>query len=74
MLDRRGGCDHGSKLVGGNSGGCCVSSCKLWCRKFGLDANTVDFIGHSLALHRDDRFLSEPALDFVKRVKVCRTS
>ncbi|XP_024359967.1 guanosine nucleotide diphosphate dissociation inhibitor 1 [Physcomitrium patens] len=38
--------------------------------KFGLDANTVDFIGHSLALHRDDRFLSEPALDFVKRVKL----
>ena len=22
--------------------------------KFGLDQNTVDFIGHALALHRDD--------------------
>ena len=40
------------------------------CSKYGLDANTIDFIGHSLALHRDDRFLSEPALDTVKRVKV----
>ena len=23
-------------------------------QKFGLDQNTVDFIGHALALHRDD--------------------
>lgn len=46
------------------------SLCKRPCRKFGLDANTIDFVGHSLALHRDDRFLTEPALDTVKRVKV----
>jgi len=39
-------------------------------RKFGLDDNTVDFIGHALALHRDDRYLNEPALDTVKRMKV----
>lgn len=38
--------------------------------KYGIDDNTIDFIGHSLALHRDDRFLSEAALDTVKRVKV----
>ncbi|KAL5069030.1 hypothetical protein RYX36_019917, partial [Vicia faba] len=38
--------------------------------KFGLDDNTVDFIGHALALHRDDRYLSEPALDTVKRMKL----
>ncbi|GJT73055.1 retrotransposon-related protein [Tanacetum coccineum] len=25
--------------------------------KYGLDDNTVDFIGHALALHRDDRYL-----------------
>jgi hypothetical protein len=30
----------------------------------------VDFIGHALALHRDDRYLDEPALDTVKRMKV----
>ena len=23
--------------------------------KFGLDQNTVDFVGHALALHRDDK-------------------
>lgn len=40
------------------------------CRKYGLDDNTVDFIGHALALHRDDNYLKEPALDTVKRMKV----
>lgn len=39
-------------------------------RKYGLDDNTVDFIGHAIALHRDDRYLNEPALDTVKRMKV----
>ncbi|PON84751.1 Rab GDI protein [Trema orientale] len=38
--------------------------------KYGLDDNTVDFIGHALALYRDDAYLDEPALDFVKRVKL----
>jgi len=40
-------------------------------RKHGLSDDTIDFIGHALALHRDDRYLSEPALDTVKRMKVC---
>lgn len=39
-------------------------------RKYGLDDNTIDFIGHALALHRDDRYLNEPAYDTVKRMKV----
>ncbi|TQD71813.1 hypothetical protein C1H46_042646 [Malus baccata] len=38
--------------------------------KYGLDDNTVDFIGHALALHRDDRYLNEPAIDTVKRMKL----
>lgn len=42
----------------------------LFIRKYGLDDNTVDFIGHALALHRDDRYLDKPALDTVKRMKV----
>lgn len=25
--------------------------------KYGLDQNTVDFIGHALALHRDDEYV-----------------
>jgi hypothetical protein len=38
--------------------------------KYGLSEDTVDFIGHALALHRDDRYLDEPALDTVKRMKL----
>ena len=40
------------------------------CRKYGLEDDTIDFIGHALALHRDDNYLDEPAKDFVERVKV----
>ncbi|XP_050204339.1 guanosine nucleotide diphosphate dissociation inhibitor At5g09550-like [Mercurialis annua] len=38
--------------------------------KYGLDDNTVDFIGHALALQLDDSYLDEPAMDFVKRMKL----
>eukprot|EP00245_Coleochaete_scutata_P010245 TRINITY_DN3554_c0_g1_i1.p1 TRINITY_DN3554_c0_g1~~TRINITY_DN3554_c0_g1_i1.p1 ORF type:complete len:464 (-),score=113.88 TRINITY_DN3554_c0_g1_i1:629-2020(-) len=38
--------------------------------KFGLEENTVDFIGHALALYRNDEYLSQPAYDMVKRVKL----
>lgn len=41
-----------------------------WCRKYGLDDNTVDFIGHALALYKDDSYLEQPAIDFVQKVKV----
>ena len=43
-------------------------------RKYGLDDNTVDFIGHELALHLDDTYLDQPTIDFVKRVKVLSSS
>ncbi|XP_043816745.1 guanosine nucleotide diphosphate dissociation inhibitor At5g09550 isoform X4 [Manihot esculenta] len=38
--------------------------------KYGLEDDTIDFIGHALALHQDDSYLDQPALDFVKRMKV----
>ncbi|KAG1339207.1 guanosine nucleotide diphosphate dissociation inhibitor [Cocos nucifera] len=38
--------------------------------KYGLEDNTVDFIGHALALHRDDSYLDDPAIDTVKRMKL----
>ncbi|XP_047312017.1 guanosine nucleotide diphosphate dissociation inhibitor At5g09550 [Impatiens glandulifera] len=38
--------------------------------KYGLDDDTIDFIGHALSLHKDDSYLDQPALDFVKRVKL----
>ncbi|KAL7600810.1 hypothetical protein Lser_V15G21924 [Lactuca serriola] len=39
-------------------------------KKYGLDDNTVDFIGHALALYRDDSYLDQSAIDFIKRVKL----
>ncbi|WOL14892.1 guanosine nucleotide diphosphate dissociation inhibitor [Canna indica] len=38
--------------------------------KYGLDDNTVDFIGHALALHIDDSYLDKPAIHTIKRIKV----
>ncbi|KAG0467525.1 hypothetical protein HPP92_018488 [Vanilla planifolia] len=38
--------------------------------KYGLDDNTIDFIGHALALHRDDGYLDQPAINTIKRMKL----
>ncbi|KAK3185159.1 hypothetical protein Dsin_032445 [Dipteronia sinensis] len=38
--------------------------------KYGLEDDTIDFIGHALALHIDDSYLDQPAMDFVKRMKL----
>ncbi|TVT97416.1 hypothetical protein EJB05_57332 [Eragrostis curvula] len=41
-------------------------------RKYGLDDNTIDFIGHAVALHRDDSYLAEPAIDTLYAESVSR--
>lgn len=38
--------------------------------KYGLEDDTIDFIGHALALHLDDSYLDQPAMDFVRRMKL----
>ncbi|XP_021860774.1 guanosine nucleotide diphosphate dissociation inhibitor At5g09550-like [Spinacia oleracea] len=38
--------------------------------KYGLEDDTIDFIGHALALYLDDSYLDQPAIDFVKRMKL----
>ncbi|WZZ30339.1 hypothetical protein YC2023_013740 [Brassica napus] len=38
--------------------------------KYGLEDDTIDFIGHALALHNDDDYLDQPAMDFVMRIKL----
>jgi len=35
---------------------------------FQLEPDTVDFIGHALALYHDDEYLDQPALETVKRI------
>ncbi len=39
-------------------------------KKYGLDENTCDFVGHALALYRDDSYLTRPCLEAVKRIKL----
>jgi len=38
--------------------------------KFGLADDTVDFIGHALALHTDDEYLNQPAKESILKIKL----
>lgn len=38
--------------------------------KFGLDKNTQDFTGHALALFLNDDYISEPAANLIRRIKL----
>ena len=38
--------------------------------KYGLAAETVEFIGHALALKTNERYLDEPAIELVKAVRL----
>lgn len=39
-------------------------------KKFELEPNTVDFIGHAVALYINDDFLNRPALEAVEKIKL----
>jgi Rab GDP dissociation inhibitor len=39
-------------------------------KKFKLEENTIDFLGHAVALYRDDDYLNQPAIDTLKRVQL----
>ena len=39
-------------------------------KKFSLEANTIDFVGHALAMYRDDSFLDQPAIDAINKIKL----
>eukprot|EP00127_Corallochytrium_limacisporum_P000863 Clim_evm6s28 gene=Clim_evmTU6s28 len=38
--------------------------------KFGIDGNTIDFTGHSLALYSDDSYLNRPCRETIVRMKL----
>lgn len=39
-------------------------------KKHGLDENTWDFVGHALALYRDDNYLSRPCRETILKIKL----
>jgi Rab GDP dissociation inhibitor len=39
-------------------------------KKFGLDKGTIDFTGHAMALYLNDDYLTQPALETIKRIKL----
>ena len=39
-------------------------------KSYDLDSNTIDFIGHALALHSNDSYLKEPALITIQKIKL----
>ncbi|KAI8384617.1 GDP dissociation inhibitor [Radiomyces spectabilis] len=43
-------------------------------KKFSLDPNVQDFIGHAMALHLDDSYLQQPAKDTVDKVRLYAAS
>lgn len=43
-------------------------------KHFSLEASTIDFIGHALALHQNDEYMSQPALPTVMKVKLYHES
>mmetsp|Transcript_37187 Transcript_37187/g.82724 ORF Transcript_37187/g.82724 Transcript_37187/m.82724 type:complete len:452 (-) Transcript_37187:407-1762(-) len=43
-------------------------------KAYDLNEDTVDFIGHSIALHRDDAYLSQPAIHTVNKIKLYHDS
>lgn len=39
-------------------------------KKYKLEDNTIDFLGHAVALYRDDQYLEKPAVDCIKKVQL----
>jgi Rab GDP dissociation inhibitor len=43
-------------------------------KKYNLDKSTTDFIGHALALYRDETWLEKPSMETIERVKLYHES
>jgi len=39
-------------------------------KKFGLDENTCDFVGHAMALYREDSYRGKPCIETINRIKL----
>jgi len=45
-----------------------MTSAELF-KQYGLSNETIEFIGHAMALHQNDEFLNQPALETAQRVR-----
>ncbi len=43
---------------------------KAMFEKFGLEENTIDFIGHAVALYNDESFMQYPAIEVIKKIQL----
>lgn len=39
-------------------------------KKFGLEPNTIDFVGHAMGLYLNDNYLAEPAIRLIERINL----
>ena len=38
--------------------------------KFGLEPNTIDFVGHAVALYTDESFMERPTIEVVRKIQL----
>lgn len=43
---------------------------KVMFEKFGLEGNTIDFIGHAVALYTDESFMNLPAINVIRKIQL----
>lgn len=43
-------------------------------KKFGIEESSLDFLGHAVALHHNDNFMFEPAIDTVMKMQLYQES
>ena len=39
-------------------------------KKYKIEENTIDFLGHAVALYRDDDYINKPAIDTLKKMQL----
>jgi len=44
--------------------------CKEIFKKYGLSDNAIDFVGHALAMHLDDDYLNQPAVETLSKIQL----
>ena len=37
-------------------------------KKYSLEENTIDFLGHAVALHTNDSYRTQPAMDTIQKM------